>query len=228
LLEGKLARVRAGHSEDPDEDDPVESFRSQFLNVWPVRRLVATTRSEPLVDAETWLQAADLYAPIPDGPLVVAVEDYFGLGAAAAAAGMLPDGRVVTWGELHATRTDAYTWCSFTIGRRDGCRMLVGASLPLREAADAVPDGVPVEHAGTGHTAAAFPFLRSAVRAGRLAHSGSPDLLAQVRAVRVVPTSTSGLTPAHKGIRADLLKATAWCVAHAATPAQEPLGWFVY
>jgi hypothetical protein len=228
LLESKLARTQAGHSEDPDEDDPVESFRSQFLNVWPARRLVSTTRSEPLVDADTWQQAADLFAPVPDGPLVLAVEDYFGLGAASAAAGVLPDGRVVTWGALHPSRLDAYAWCAFAAGRREGCRLLVGASLPKAEAEDAMPEGLPVEHAGSGHTAAAFPFLRSLVRAGRVAHSGSDDLLAQVRAVRVVPTATSGLAVAHKGIRADLLKATAWAVAHAATPAQEPLGWFVF
>jgi phage terminase large subunit-like protein len=228
LLEGKLARVLAGHSEDPDEDDPVESFRSQFLNVWPARRLVATTRAEPLVDVDTWNQALDLYAPVPDGPLVVAIEDYFGLGAASAAAGVLPDGRVVTWGELHTSRTDAYAWAGFAIGRRDGCRVLVGASLPLAEAQAAVPEGTPVEHAGTAHTTAALPFLRSLVRAGRVAHPGSVDLLAQVKAVRLVPTSTAGLSVAHRGVRADLLKATAWCVAHAATPAAEPPEWFVY
>src|SRR4029079_3458596 len=33
LMDAKYARASGGQSVDPDEDDPVESFRSQFLNV---------------------------------------------------------------------------------------------------------------------------------------------------------------------------------------------------
>jgi hypothetical protein len=68
------------------------------------------------------------------------------------------------------------------------------------------------------------------VRGGRVAHSGDTSLLAQVRAVRVVPTASAGLTVAHKGIRSDLLRATAWCVAAVAAPdvADEPLAFYVY
>ena len=61
LLEAKLARVQSGVSEDPDEDDPQESFKSQWLNQWPLRRLVASTASEPLVDADEWLARADIH-----------------------------------------------------------------------------------------------------------------------------------------------------------------------
>jgi hypothetical protein len=230
LLQAKLDRVSSGHSDDPDEDDPVESFRSQYLNVWPARRLVATTRSEPLLEADAWQQAADLYAPVPDGALVVAVEDFFGLGASAAAAGMLPDGRVMTWGSLFATRAEAYAWASFTVGRRTGCRVLIGGSLPVPEARAALPEAVDIERVGTTTSYSALPLLRSMVRGGRVAHSGDTSLLAQVRAVRVVPTASAGLTVAHKGIRSDLLRATAWCVAAVAAPdvADEPLAFYVY
>jgi len=225
LMEAKYARATGGQSVDPDEADPVESFRSQFLNVWPVRRIVASARAELLVDPDQWAHAADLYAPVPDGPVAVAVEDYYGLGAAAAAAVNLPDGRVLVWGDVFTTRAEAYAWAAFTRGRRGG-RIRAGGSLPEPELAEVL--GPEVERCGTAHTYAGLPLLRSLVRSGRLCHSGDDAMAAQVGSVRLVPTSNGGLTPAHKGVRSDLLRATAWAVQAAAEPAAETLEFFVY
>jgi len=224
-MEAKYARATGGQSVDPDEADPVESFRSQFLNVWPVRRIVASARAELLVDPDQWAHAADLYAPVPDGPVAVAVEDYYGLGAAAAAAVNLPDGRVLVWGDVFTTRAEAYAWAAFTRGRRGG-RIRAGGSLPEPELAEVL--GPEVERCGTAHTYAGLPLLRSLVRSGRLCHSGDDAMAAQVGSVRLVPTSNGGLTPAHKGVRSDLLRATAWAVQAAAEPAAETLEFFVY
>jgi hypothetical protein len=226
LLEAKCARATGGQSVDPDEDDPVESFRSQFLNVWPVRRIVSSTRAELLVDPDTWAQTADLYVAIPDGPVCVAVEDFYGLGAGAAAAVRLPDGRVLVWGDVFASRGEAYAWASFTVGRRTGSRVLIGASLPEPEAAAVL--GPDTEKCGTAQTYAGLPLVRSLIRSGGLVHSGDDALTAQVGSVRLVPTSSGGLTPAHKGVRSDLLRAMAWAVQAAAEPASEPLAFFVY
>jgi len=226
LLEAKAARALGGQSVDPDEADPVEAFRSQFLNTWPVRRIVTSARAELLVDPEAWAQAADLFAPAPDGPVVVAVEDFYGLGAAGAAAVNLPDGRTLVWGDVFETRAEAYAWAGFTTGRREGSRLLIGASLPEADAAEVV--GLPVERCGTAHTYAALPLVRSLLRAGRLVHSGDAALTSQATTVRVVATSSGGLTPAHKGIRSDLLRAMSWAVQAAAERAAEPLEFFVY
>jgi hypothetical protein len=229
LLRAKVDRVTGGHSVDPDEDDPVESFRSQFLNVWPVRRIVTSNRAELIVDRETWAQAADLYAAVPDGPVCVAVEDYYGLGAAAAAAVVLPDTRVLVWGDLFQSRAEAYAWAAFTSGRRlelAGTRLRIGANMPEAEALESL--GMTPEKCGTAQTYAALPFLRSLIKSGRLCHSGDEAMATQFGAVRVVATSNGGLTPAHRGVRSDLVRAVAWAVQAAAEPQAESLEFFVY
>jgi hypothetical protein len=226
LMEAKYARASGGQSVDPDEDDPVESFRSQFLNVWPVRRIVSSTRAELLVEADAWHAAADLFAPVPDGPVCVAVEDFYGLGAAGAAAVNLPDGRVLVWGDVFPTRGEAYAWAAFTVARREGCSVLVGGSLSQAEAAEAI--GHEVRACGTANTYAGLPLVRALVRTGRLVHSADEAMTAQVATVRVVPTSNGGLTPAHRGVRSDLLRAMAWAAHAVAEPVTPVLDFFVY
>jgi hypothetical protein len=229
LLESKLARAQAGHSADPDEDDAVESFRSQFLNVWPVRSLVTSAKTEPLADRNAWAQAADMWAaPIEGIPVTVAVEDYFGLGAAGAAVTELDDGRLLTWGGLFASRSDAYAWAGFTVGTRPDSRVIVGASLSSEEAAKAIPRAESVDNASAAYTSAALSLMRSMLRAGRLVHSGDEDLAGQVRSVQLVPTSSGGLGVAHRGVRSDFLRAAAWALADRARPVSEPMGFYVY
>jgi hypothetical protein len=229
LLEAKLRRATAGHSEDPDEDDPAEGFRSQYLNVWPRRRLVASTASEPLADRETWGHAADLYAaPAEGAPVAVGVEDFLGLKAAAAACCQLPDGRVLVWGGVFEARRDALAWASFTMGTRPGCVLLVGKAIGPAEAAEAIGGRAEVRVMSSTDTGVGLPLLRSLLKSGRLAHSGDPDLADQVATVRLVPTLAGGLSLAHRGIRADLLKAAAWSVAAMAAPEAAALEFFVY
>jgi hypothetical protein len=228
LLEAKLARTTVGYSEDPDEDDPIQAFRSQYLNQWAPRRLMASARTEPLADRDTWAHATDLWAQAPDGvPLSVACEDYYGLGAAAAAVAQMEDGRLVTWGGLFSSRADAYAWAAFTVGLRPDCTLTIGASLSVKEAAEACPRAT-VGRAGTTQTSGALPLMRSLLRAGGLVHSGDEDLAQQVRAVQLVPTATGGLGIAHRGIRSDLLRATAWAVADRHQPPQEAMDFYVY
>jgi hypothetical protein len=218
LLARRLARVNRGVSEDPDEDDPVESFRAQFLNIWPTRRLVSTHRDEPLLSAEEWLPLGDLHAaPAAGAPLVVALEDWYGLGAAAAAATVLPDGRVLVWGGIHASRSEALAWCAWVIGAREGCQLLLGASMDQETASQAVP-GVEVCPRGSSDTRSALPLLRSLARAQRLAHAEDPALTAQATSVRVVPAGSGGLALPHRGMRSDLLRAAAWAVQQVARP----------
>jgi phage terminase large subunit-like protein len=218
LLTQKLARVRKGVSADPDEDDPVESFRAQFLNVWPARELVTTHRDEPLVDPEAWQRLGDLSAaPAAGAPLVVAVEDYYGLGAAAAAASVLPDGRVLVWGSLHATRPEAYAWAAWVVGERDTGTVLVGATLDAATVRDWLP-GLTVLPQTTVDTRTALPLLRSLVTTGRLAHADEPALTGQMCAVRVVPSGAGGLQVPHRGMRSDLVRAAGWAVQAVTRP----------
>ena len=219
LLEAKAARALGGQSVDPDEDDPVEAFRSQFLNIWPVRRIVPGNRAELLVDRDTWAQPRTFFAPVPDGPVMVAVEDFYGLGAAAAAAVNLPDGRTLVWGDVFDTRAEAYSWAAFT----------------------GTPGGVPgpdrrVHIRGRAAEVVGLPGWRMRHRAhlcgpapgpvpgpGReVVPLGDGALSTQATTVRVVATTSGGLTPAHKGVRSDLLRAMAWAVHAAAERAAQP------
>src|SRR5204862_4566673 len=107
----------AGTSDDPDEPDPVEAFRAQWLNVWPDRAAPKPTKDEPLLPEGAWADAADLTASAV-GPVVIAVEDFFGKGAAAAACGVTGDGRLIVGGETFTRRADALGWASLVCAQR--------------------------------------------------------------------------------------------------------------
>lgn len=225
LLEAKLARALAGVSDDPDEDDPAESFRSQFLNVWPARRSISG-RDEPLTDEPTWRAAADLSAAVaPGAPLTLAVEDHFGLGAAACAAGLLADGRVLVWGAVFGSRSDALAWAGWLAGEHPGSRLIAGASLSLEPDVRAL--GLEVTPGNTSTTSSALPSLRTMLAERRLAHDGTSELAGQILALRVTPSRTGGLNVSSRSGRSDLARAAAWAVVAAvATPA--PLPFFVH
>jgi hypothetical protein len=228
LLTAKLARVEQGDSEDPDEDDARESFRSQWLNTWPVRKLIARGHAVPLCDRLTWANLADIHAaPVADAPVTVAVEDWYGLGASAAAASVLADGRVLVWGGRFPTRAEAYAWAAYTTADRPESRLVVGASMSKADAGESVP-GVEVSAANTTTTRGALPLLRSLVLAGGLAHSGELELLEQVATTRLLPSAAGGLTVAHTGVRHDLLKAAAWALADRAEPTESIPDWWVF
>jgi len=227
MLDAKLRRALAGEFADPDEDDPIESFRAQYLNIWPRRRFVSSSTVEPLTDREAWRNLADIHIGPPDGvPIVVAIDDYLGLRAAAAACVQTPDGRFLVWGGEFDNAADAYAWTSFTIGRREQCRVIIARSLVVTDAEEWLP-GADVRRVQSGATGTALPLLRSLIRSGQLAHSGDSALEQQITTVGLAPTINGGLSQAHRGVRADLLHAIAWAVAATANE-DEPLAFYVY
>src|SRR5262245_32377607 len=54
LLTKRLEGMRSGEVEDPDEPDPVESFRAQYLNQWPRRLYQPAGTTEPLLAEGLW------------------------------------------------------------------------------------------------------------------------------------------------------------------------------
>jgi hypothetical protein len=210
LLDAKLERVRRGISEDPDEDDPVESFRSQYLNIWPVRRLVPAGE-EPLVDVATWTAARGLGVALPPGPVVVGVEDWYGRGAAACGVASLPDGRLLVWGEEFPDHDAAIAWASWLAEGRDGSSLVVGASLAIDPVREAVGDLL-VERGTNVDLKTALPLLRVLLRQGRIVHGGDVALDAQIGAARVAERE-GGLALTHRSsTRTDLVRALAWSV----------------
>jgi hypothetical protein len=216
----------AGTSDDPDEPDPVEAFRAQWLNVWPDRAAPKPTKDEPLFAEGAWQDATELTASAV-GPVVIAVEDFFGKGAAASACGITGDGRLIVWGEVFDRRADAFGWASLVVATRPGSRLVVGGSLVGDELCGTVPV-LSVDAAGVAETKRGLPLLRELVASRGLVHDGGRSLASQVGGTWVTPLP-SGLVPSSRSGRTDLVRCAAWSVAatsHASEPA--PLDFFVY
>src|SRR4051794_23824140 len=146
LIERAYRKALAGESDDPEEPDPIAAFTAQWLNRWPVQLTVPKrVVGERLVPERSWEALLEEDAS-PTGPLWVGVEDNLGVGAAAAAAGLTEDGRVVVGGWEFESRRDAFQWASGWCESVPGSRMLVGAS--LADDLEVQELTVPVETAG--------------------------------------------------------------------------------
>lgn len=211
LLEKQVARVHADETLDPDEIDPVESFRAQYLNVWPVR-----TSSNPgavLIDSRVWTALVDS-VDTTDARVFVAVEDNHGKGAAVAACAVGPDGRYELDGWLVPDWVTGFDDVDGIAATRERTQLTVGAAL-VNET-----DGrFRAKVATASDTRAGLALLRQLVATGRLVHDGAPDLdqLTQVH-VRELP---GGMTIV-SGHRADLVRAAAWAVLAAYETQPEP------
>ena len=209
LIEKRVNSVRAGELLDPDEADPVESFRSQFLNIWPLR-----TTSDPgalLVDPATW--AARL-AVVDTGSstVFVAVDDHYGLGAAVAAVARADDGRLELDGWLVDDWATAFADVELLAGSRDRVELVVAASLVAQ-----VEPRYRAKVMTPADTRAGLALVRQYVTTGQVCHDAAPDLDV-LTAVHVRETATGlVLVP---GVRSDLVRAAAWALlaAHRAPP----------
>jgi len=212
LIEDAYARVMRGESVDPEEPDPIPSFDAQWLNRWPAVHVRAgEDPDERICDEDQWADCLDAdVAPDPDRLLVLAVEDDLGRGAAAAAAALTPDGRVVVGGHRFATLRHAVDWCEDTGGEALDVLLLAGAS--LLEDPELEDVELACEPAGTRETRAALPSLRTLARSGRLAHDGASDVTRSVLDARV-PANVQGDAMLVRGDA--LFRCVAWAVHRA-------------
>ena len=190
-------------STDPTQPDPLLSVATQLGNVWPAT-VETAGRGEPLIDPAMWAACEDDLSPV--GPLVIAVEDHAGAGAAAVAVGRTRDGRLYVQGDVFDRRGDAFGWARRIRGLYPTSRVLAGPSIVGDpDARNLHAKAPPVADTRTG-----LPLLRDVVADGRLAHFLTPELGAQLAVARVT-TGTSGLSLV-PGPRADLVRATLWCL----------------
>ena len=214
LLERQLAKMAAGEVDDPEEPDPVASFRAQWLNQWPRRPAPLAGNTESLLPEGLW-DGALVEGVRSEGAIWVAVEDDVGYGAAMAAVGRLDDGRLEVDGWLCPDWDSAMADLAGLAGRRQIRLLLVGASL-----ADRVPAGMAHRAAGARETRTGLAVLRDLAVSGGLVHDVSPDLDAAIGAARVRETAT-GLVLAQVG-PVHLVRAVVWAVTAAARPAKVP------
>jgi hypothetical protein len=215
LVDRRLAAALAGEGGDLDEPDPVEGFRSQWLNVWPSRTAAPARAPEPLLPEGAW--AACTEHVDADGPVWIACEDDFGRGAAVAAAARLEDGRIEVDGWLAPTWEHAIGEARALLEDRPGSRLLVGASMLA-----SVPSEVRrVERAGTTETRTGLPLLRDLVARGGLVHDdGTAELDEAVDRAKVREV-IGGLQLVPQGAP-HLVRAAVWAVQEAQRPRPRP------
>jgi hypothetical protein len=217
VVRDALRSARAGELEpDPEEPDPVEAFRAQWLNQWPRRTYELPLNVQDLLPSGLW---ASLGEPVvSDAPAWVAVEDRDGTGAAVAAAVMLDDGRIEVDG-----------WCcedwdtaiagALGIGRlRHVRQLLVGASMIDR----VLPGTTPApKTAGSRETRTGLPLLRDLAANGMLVHDITTVELDEAMNQAQVKQTLTGLTLVDRG-PVHLVKAAVWAVQAAHRPAAVP------
>jgi hypothetical protein len=210
LIRKKLEGMRAGEIDDPEEPDPEHSFRTQWMNQWPRKLTEPTGNVEPLLPAGLWGQ---LVTPglTDSGPIWVALEDNYGLGAALAAAARLPDGRIEVAGWAYADWDSAIHDLRGLCAARWVNEIQVGASLFDRVPDDITPEPAP---AGTRETRAGLALLRDLVATGQVTHDIDTPDLDQALGDAQVKESPSGLYLMGRG-ETHLVKAAVWAIAAA-------------
>jgi hypothetical protein len=216
LVAQQLATAQSGATLDPDEPDPVEGFRSQWLNQWPVQAALKLP-GNALLEFGVWDQLADQVGSA--GPMWLALEDNWGKGAAVAAASLVGDGRLEVDGWKFDDWDTAIEWVQYLAGYWQVTEILVGANLMSRVPDDMLPTPVPV---GIRETRVALPLFRDLAANRVLVHNQpNPDLTDAIAQARV-REGNSGMTVIPEYGHPHLVKALVWAVNAAHLPAAAP------
>jgi hypothetical protein len=214
----RLASALAGTLRAEDEPDPVESFKAQWLNQWPKKLVEPTGEVEDLLPAGAWADLAekDVFS---DGPLWVAVEDDFGLGAAVAVVGKTVDGRLELDGWRYETWPEAVAQVRRLAAWRPIRELLVGASMLGAMPRDLVPKPRPA--AGT-ETRTGLALFRDLAIDQEIVHDETTEHLDQVMTRAQVKEASTGLVLIPQRGRTHLVKAAVWAVQAAHKPVPVP------
>jgi hypothetical protein len=218
MVATRLAAAEAGETDDPDEPNPLAAFTAQWLNRWPATRRPAGP-GEPLLAADAWAACTGALADTAAAGWV-AIEDWFGHGAAVAFVAADGAGRFEVDGRTCDDWSDALALAATFVAARPGSRLIVGATMR-----DQVPGDFPgrsaMRSAGQAETHRALPLLRALVATGAVVHDDTADLDTQVGVARVRPTPGGALTLTSGG-RSDLLRAALWALDAAQKPTPTP------
>jgi hypothetical protein len=185
---------------------------AQWYNRWP--SLASRGSGESLIDVDVWAKCHGTVEPTVPG--WVAVEDYWGRGAAVAY--VAGDGeRFEVDGEACESWDEALRNARKFLEKSPHSRLLVGASM-MRS----VPADMPgrMQRAGSIETRRGAAVLRSMIADGRIVHDRTPDLDAQIASARVRSVA-DGLALVSEG-RQDVLKAALWALYFAQSPPAVP------
>jgi hypothetical protein len=213
LVQNQLDALSAGEVVDPDEPDPEESFKAQWLNQWPRKLTEIDNKTEPLLPGGLWFGLGEPVAPSVS-PVFVGMEDAYGKGAGVAVVAKTPDGRYEIDGLSFDEGWDAAIDWVLRLGLHRKIRELhVGASM-----IDRVPSNLPHPHGAVNAQASAgFAVFRDLAAGRMLVHDDTPELDKAIGET-LVRESPSGLQIA-QGPR-HLIKAVAWALLAAHKPAR--------
>ena len=216
LIARRYASALKGEAtDDPDELDPLEAFRTQWLNRWPRRRR-RTGHGEPLLPDGAWSTCEGSLASTVEAG-VVALEENRGEGAAAAFVATDGAGRFEVDGRACDSWSDAIALAAGFVTSRPGSVVLVGARMNNQ-----LPEGFPgrtnARRAGSTETGRGLVLLRNLVGEHRVMHDATTHLDDQLTRARVHPLATGGLGLVNNGARADLLRAVLWGLDAAQSP----------
>lgn len=217
MIVSRLDAAMAGNTEDPDEPDPIASFRAQWLNQWPRRLAEPQGATEPLLANGLWHELVEPGVQ-SDGPVWIAVEDDYGLGAAIAAVGRTPDGRLEVDGWLRPDWDRAIADVVALAELRPIRELLVGASLLDRAGPQMRPRPKP---AGARETKSALALVRDLAAGGLLVHDEHTYDLDDAMTQAHVREAPSGLHLLARG-PTHLVRAAGWAVMAAHRPARVP------
>ena len=217
LITRRFDAMLAGDVDDPEEPDPEQSFRAQWLNQWPRKPAEPGGPSEPLLPDGVWagLTVSALQAT---GPIWVALEDDYGLGAAVACARRLDDGRLEVDGWLRGDWDSAILDAQALADGHTVRRLLVGASLMDRVPA---PLRTIAQPRGATETRVGLALLRDLAINGQLVHDTATTDLDATLALATVKETATGLALFAKG-PTHLVRAVVWAVGAAHRPAAKP------
>lgn len=207
------AKVSSGQADpDPDEPDPVEAWRAQYLNIWPFAE--PAERVELAMPGWAGLRRAPVAQPPRGG--IVAIDE-------------ARDGAVV--GVLRLVGDFVYYREVPTLREAVGLAVYadqVVVGLSLFDAAGREGLRHAAAKFGSRHTAAATPYLGQVVRSGRLWHDHDPGMLAQAEGAVVAETEAGRSLSAMRSGPAGVLgpKLLAWALhLERSVPVARPVVW---
>lgn len=207
LIASKYEKALRGEADpDANDPDPIEGFKAQYLNIWPSKGVRA--QGDPVIEGPDWA-GRGTYEP-GEGVRVIAVEAWFGAGAALAVAEPLPSGQVGVSVEDFGTASEAAARANELMADETAGPVyayLAGKSLtrdPDFEGAE------PVQ----GRARQTVEDLGRLLGDRVLLHDGGEVLSDQVLELRVVAGAGDGMRIVSKG-RIDGVKAAVWAALRA-------------